>query len=397
MTNLNEEEKTFWKKVPLIDGILKKILKYNREKVHKIFVEQTNYNSNNSILDIGTAASLDDNHNIILQKTRDNKNVFCLSEHDLFFLKKKYPHVKKFIKGDGKKTDFEKDSFDIVFTSATIEHVGSYNNQINFLRECLRLSKNYVFITTPNKYYPLDFHTKIPLIHWLPKKIHIVGGPNIPFTKQSYSEKITSFCKRSFFVSGHLKYRKYKSPERYCDDYLESCNLIMRRDLFLKCNGMNQKVYIGEDKELFKDLRKKIKNFKALFSQSIFVYHKQRKILKFLLQRLSYGTALFFSVNFKEGIKGFIPAVPIGSFFLIVIFFNLNLIFINKVYILLCLLFFINLFIYFELSKYVKNFKDKLLSIIIINLANVMHILGGVITLLGLRKILERKIFLMSR
>ena len=85
MTNLNEEEKTFWKKVRLIDGILKKILKYNREKVHKIFIEQTNYNSNNSILDIGTAASLDDNHNIILQKTRDNKNVFCLSEHDLFF------------------------------------------------------------------------------------------------------------------------------------------------------------------------------------------------------------------------------------------------------------------------------------------------------------------------
>ena len=65
MTNLSEEEKTFWKKVPLIDGILKKILRYNREKIHKIFVKQTNYNSNNSILDIGTASSLDDNHNII--------------------------------------------------------------------------------------------------------------------------------------------------------------------------------------------------------------------------------------------------------------------------------------------------------------------------------------------
>ena len=88
MTNLSEEEKTFWKKIPLIDGILKKILRYNREKIHKIFVKQTNYNSNNSILDIGTTSSLDDNHNIILQKTRDNKNVFCLSDHDLFFLKK---------------------------------------------------------------------------------------------------------------------------------------------------------------------------------------------------------------------------------------------------------------------------------------------------------------------
>ena len=172
MANLSEEEKTFWRKVPLIDGILKKILRYNREKIHKIFVKQTNYNSNNSILDIGTTSSLDDNHNIILQKTIDNKNVFCLSNQDLFSLKKKYPHVKQFVTGDGKKTNFEKNNFDIIFSSATIEHVGSYNNQINFLRECLRVSKNYVFITTPNRYYPLDFHTKIPLIHFLPKKIH---------------------------------------------------------------------------------------------------------------------------------------------------------------------------------------------------------------------------------
>ena len=171
MTNLNEEEKTFWKKVPLIDGMLKKILRYNREKIHKIFVKQTNYNSNNSILDIGTTSSLDDNHNIILQKTRDNKNVFCLSDQDLFILKKKYPHIKQFITGDGKKTNFKKDNFDIIFVSATIEHVGSYNNQVNFIRESVRISKNYVFITTPNRYYPFDLHTKIPLIHWLPKKV----------------------------------------------------------------------------------------------------------------------------------------------------------------------------------------------------------------------------------
>jgi len=36
----------------------------------------------------------------------------------------------------------------------------------------LRLGKKYIFITTPNRYYPIDFHTKIPIIHWLPKKIH---------------------------------------------------------------------------------------------------------------------------------------------------------------------------------------------------------------------------------
>ena len=30
----------------------------------------------------------------------------------------------------------------------------------------------YFVITTPNRFHPIDFHTKIPFIHWLPKKIH---------------------------------------------------------------------------------------------------------------------------------------------------------------------------------------------------------------------------------
>ena len=25
---------------------------------------------------------------------------------------------------------------------------------------------------TPNRYHPFEFHTKLPLLHWLPKKIH---------------------------------------------------------------------------------------------------------------------------------------------------------------------------------------------------------------------------------
>jgi hypothetical protein len=59
-----------------------------------------------------------------------------------------------------------------VHSNATIEHVGSYKNQLNFVKECLRISKKYVFITTPNRLFPLDFHTIMPLIHWLPKNIH---------------------------------------------------------------------------------------------------------------------------------------------------------------------------------------------------------------------------------
>ena len=66
----------------------------------------------------------------------------------------------------------ENDSFEIVHSNATIEHVGSFENQVLFVREMLRISKESVFIQTPNRLYPLDFHTILPFIHWLPKKIH---------------------------------------------------------------------------------------------------------------------------------------------------------------------------------------------------------------------------------
>ena len=41
---------------------------------------------------------------------------------------------------------FEDNSFDIVTSSATIEHVGNFKNQIKFIQECFRVSKHKIFI-----------------------------------------------------------------------------------------------------------------------------------------------------------------------------------------------------------------------------------------------------------
>ena len=166
-------KQTYWKKIPLIDNILLKLLRHNREEIHNIFLENTNYNNKKSILDVGTSAEINKNHNFILQKTKKNKNVFCLTNQklDLIFIKQ-YPQIKKIFIKDGRDNKLKKKFFDIVYSSATLEHVGSFKSQKKFIKECFRVCKNYVFITTPNRYYPLDFHTKIPLIHWLPKKIH---------------------------------------------------------------------------------------------------------------------------------------------------------------------------------------------------------------------------------
>ena len=61
---------------------------------------------------------------------------------------------------------------DVVISNATIEHVGGFEQQKKMIENMLLLTKKYFIITTPNRYHPLDFHTKLPILHWFPKKIH---------------------------------------------------------------------------------------------------------------------------------------------------------------------------------------------------------------------------------
>jgi hypothetical protein len=40
------------------------------------------------------------------------------------------------------------------------------------LSEALRVARKGVWVTTPDRYHPMEFHTALPLLHWLPKTWH---------------------------------------------------------------------------------------------------------------------------------------------------------------------------------------------------------------------------------
>ncbi len=123
-------------------------------------------------LDIGTTEDkLNKSSNIIIKNLK-NINIFkSISDQDIksdFFTKK----LKKSITLDFNKEEINEFSSDIVVSNATIEHVGNEENQLMMIKNIIKLSKKIFIIITPNRWYPIDFHTKIPFIHWLPKKIH---------------------------------------------------------------------------------------------------------------------------------------------------------------------------------------------------------------------------------
>lgn len=87
---------------------------------------------------------------------------------DASFLERAYPGM-KFVRANALELPFEDKSFDFVHSSAVIEHVGSLGNQARMVAQCVRVARKGVFLTTPNRWFPIEFHTHLPLVHWLPK------------------------------------------------------------------------------------------------------------------------------------------------------------------------------------------------------------------------------------
>jgi SAM-dependent methyltransferase len=87
---------------------------------------------------------------------------------DASFLETMYPGV-RFQFADATNLPFDDNAFDYVHSSAVLEHVGSYANQQQMVSECLRVARKGICLATPNRWFPIEVHTQLPLVHWLPK------------------------------------------------------------------------------------------------------------------------------------------------------------------------------------------------------------------------------------
>ncbi len=81
----------------------------------------------------------------------------------------RYPEVRT-VTYDGINFPFEDGAFDVCWSNAVMEHVGNRDRQLHFLRECARVARRG-FLTTPNRWFPVEVHTRTPLLHYLPKPV----------------------------------------------------------------------------------------------------------------------------------------------------------------------------------------------------------------------------------
>jgi SAM-dependent methyltransferase len=134
------------------------------------FVADCGVTAKDSILDLGATSDRSYASSNYLEAWHPYKDqITAAGIDDASFLEVQYPGV-KFIFANGLKLPFSDLSFDVVHSSAVIEHVGASANQATYVAECARIARKAIFLTTPNRWFPVEFHTLLPIVHWLPKQ-----------------------------------------------------------------------------------------------------------------------------------------------------------------------------------------------------------------------------------
>ena len=81
-----------------------------------------------------------------------------------------FPRVRA-VRADGRELPFADGEFELGFSNAVVEHVaGGREGQRRFVQELCRVADR-VFVTTPNRFFPLEVHTLLPFAQWLPAEV----------------------------------------------------------------------------------------------------------------------------------------------------------------------------------------------------------------------------------
>lgn len=146
-----------------------RIAAYQRRRMFDHFLSASGILPSDTLLDVGaTSERTYEASNYVEAWYPHKSKVTAVGLDDASFLEELYPGM-RFVRADGRSLPFEDREFDVVHSSAVLEHVGSFEQQVTFIRECGRVAAKALYMTTPNRWFPVEFHTVLPLVHWLPK------------------------------------------------------------------------------------------------------------------------------------------------------------------------------------------------------------------------------------
>jgi hypothetical protein len=170
-----------------------------RKRIFARFMRELAPGSDARVADFGVSGHRDHPAHYFFESLyphRDQLTVIGRAAEEAGWFAEAFPGV-KFLEADLRAIPLPTGYFDYGICNAVVEHAGPAEQQAVLVSEVCRVCRCVLF-TTPNRRFPLELHTWLPLLHWLPDQAYRVVLRRLGFAHFADIENLNLLDASSF-------------------------------------------------------------------------------------------------------------------------------------------------------------------------------------------------------
>jgi hypothetical protein len=157
-------DRKYYQAVPA-KSLAERLLVAARERIFQDFMARMRPTPSNRILDVGISDVINAGANVLERAYLHQDKITACGIGEGRDFQTAFPEVDYIRIEPNARLPFDDNSFDIATSNAVLEHVGGFEHQSLFVHELCRVAQR-VFISVPNRYFPIEHHTALPLVHY---------------------------------------------------------------------------------------------------------------------------------------------------------------------------------------------------------------------------------------